>query len=54
MEIMEFIWQNVGVGDEIELFSSVPLLHLDIVIAEAILASDFIALREMIDPLIFI
>ena len=54
MEVMELVWQNVSVGDEIELLSPVSLLHLDIVIAESVLASDFIALREMIDPLIFI
>ena len=51
---MELVWQNVSVGDEVELIAAEALLHFDIVVAKSILPGDLIALREVIDPLEFI
>ena len=51
---MELIWQDVGVWDEIELIPAEPLLHLHKVVAEAVLARNFIALREMVNPLMLV
>ena len=51
VELMEFVWKDIGVWYEIELGTSESLLHLDNIVTESILASDLIALREMIDPL---
>ena len=54
MEVMEFIWQDVCVGDEVKLASSESFLHLNIIEAETILPSDLVALREVIDSLEFV
>ena len=54
MEIMKFIWQNVGIRNEIKLLSAKALLHLHIIVAQSVLASYLIALRKVIDPLEFI
>lgn len=51
MEIVEFIGQNVGVWNEVKLFSTESLLHLDIVITKSVFASDFIALWKVINSL---
>ena len=51
---MELIRQNVCIRNKVELFSAEALLHLHIVIAETVLSRDFIALREVIDPLEFV
>ena len=48
---MELVRQDVGVGDEVKLGSAESFLHLDIVVAKAILACDLIAHREVVDPL---
>ena len=54
VEVMELIWQDVGVWDKIELIPAEPLLHLHKVVAEAVLPRDFIALREMVNPLMLV
>ena len=54
MEIMKLIGQNVGVRDEIKLFSAEALLHLHIIVAKSVFPGDFVALREMIYPLILV
>ena len=54
MEIMKFVWQDVGIRNEIKLLSTESLLHLDIVIAESVFPRDFIALRKMINPLVLV
>ena len=54
MEVMEFVRQNVSIWYEIKLSSSESFLHFDIVEAQAILSSDFITLREVIDSLEFV
>lgn len=54
VEVMELIWQDVGVWDKIELIPAEPLLHLHKVVAESVLARDFIALREMVNPLMLV
>ena len=54
VEVMELIRQDVRIRNKVELFSTEALLHLHIVIAETVLSCNFIALREVIDPLEFI
>lgn len=51
MEIMKLIRQNVSVGNEIELLSTEPLLHFNVVVAETVLASDFMTLRKVVNAL---
>ena len=51
MEVMELVRQDVGVWNEVELTSTETFLHLDIVEAESIFTSNFIALREVINSL---
>ena len=51
MEVVKLIWEDVGFGDEIELLAAEALLHLHVVVAEAVLARDLMTLREVIDPL---
>ena len=48
---MEFLGQDVGVWNEVELVAPESLLHLHVVVAESILPCDLIRLREVIDPL---
>lgn len=54
MEIMKFIWQDVGIRNEIKLLSAESLLHLHVVIAQSVFPRDFIALRKMINPLVLV
>ena len=54
VEIMELVWQDVSIRNEIILIPAKSLLHLDIVVAKPILSCDLIALWEVIDPLEFI
>ena len=54
IEITEFIWKNVSIRYKIEVAFTKLLLHTNHVIAESVLASDLIALREMVDFLILI
>ena len=51
MEVVKLIWQDVGLGDEIELLAAEALLHLHVVVAETVLSRDLMTLREVIDPL---
>ena len=39
IEISEFIWQNIAIGNYVELFFSVFLLHFDQVCNKSILSS---------------
>ena len=54
VEVVEFVWQNVGVRNKIILISAKSLLHLDIVVAKSIFSRDLIALWEVIDALEFV
>ena len=54
VEIMELVWQDVSIRNEIILIPAKSLLHLDIVVAKPILSCDLIALWKVIDPLEFI
>jgi len=54
VKFTEFIWQNIGVWHEIEVLFPKPLLHPDNVETEPILTSDFMALGEMVNLLVFI
>lgn len=54
IEFSKLIRQNVSVRHEIKVLFSIPLLHSNNVEAQAIFASDFMALREMVDLLILI
>ena len=51
VEVVELVRQYVGIWDEIKLAPPESFLHLDIIEAQTVFPSDFIALREMIDPL---
>ena len=54
MEIMKLVWQNVSVRDEVVLLPSEALLHLDIVVTQAVFACNLVALREVVDSLMLI
>ncbi len=54
IEVLKFIWQDVGVRYEIELTSAKAFLHFDIVEAETIFSGDFMTLRKVIDSLKFV
>ena len=54
LELVELIRQHVGVGDKVELRAAELFLHLQVVVAQAVLASDFVTLREVIDLLILV
>ena len=54
MEVLEFIWQDVSVRDEVKLVATEALLHLDIVEAQSVLPCNLMTLREVIDLLEFI
>lgn len=49
IEITEFIWEDIGVRDEIEGCLSKFLLHADHIVAKTVLSGDFIGLREVVD-----
>ena len=51
MKIVKLIWQDVCLGNEVELLSAEALLHLDIVVAETVLTCDLMTLREVINSL---
>ena len=51
MEVVEFIWKNVSLGDEVKLLSTKTLLHLDIVVAESILPRNLVTLWKVINSL---
>ena len=51
VEVVKLIWEDVGFGDEIELLAAEALLHLHVVVAEAVLPSNLMTLWEVIDPL---
>ena len=51
MKIVKLIWQDVCLWDEVELLPAEALLHLDIVVAETVLTSDLMTLREVINSL---
>ena len=51
VEVVEFIREYIGIWDKIKLSSPKPFLHFYIIEAKTILSCDFIALREMINPL---
>ena len=54
VEIVKLIRQDVGIGNEVVLLPAEPLLHLDIVVTEAIFARDLVTLRKVVDPLMLI
>ena len=54
VEVVKLIWQDVGLGDEIELLATEALLHLHVVVTETILSRDLMTLREVIDPLVLV
>ena len=51
---MEFIWQDVCFRDEVKLLPAEALLHLHVVVAQAVLSCDLMTLGKVIDPLEFI
>lgn len=54
VEFAKFIGQNVSVGNEVKVLLSVTFLHAHDVEAEAILAGNLVALREMVDLLVLV
>jgi len=54
VEVMELLWQDVRVWDEIKLGSSETLLHLHVVVAKSIFPRNFVAHWEMVDALVLI
>lgn len=51
VEVVELLRQDVSVGDEIVLTTPKTLLHLHVIVAKPILASDLITHGEVIDLL---
>ena len=51
VEIVEFIRKYIGIWDKIKLTSPKPFLHFHIIETKTVLSCNFIALREMINPL---
>ena len=51
VEVVEFLWQDVGVWNEVVLLSPESLLHFHIVVAKSVFARDFVTLRKVIDSL---
>ena len=49
MEVLEFIWQDVSVRNEVKLGAAEALLHLDIVVAQSVFPCDLMTLWEVID-----
>lgn len=54
VELSEFIWQDVSVGNEIKVLLPISLLHPDHIKAEPILPRNLVALWEMVDFLILV
>ncbi len=51
VEVVELIRKDVSVGNEVELLPSEPFLHFHKVVAKTVLASNLVALREVVDLL---
>jgi len=54
IEFSEFVWENVGIWDEIEIVSSIFFLHSDNITAHSVFTSDFVTLREVVYLLVLI
>ena len=54
MEVVEFVWKDVGVWNEVKLTSAKSLLHLDVVVTKSVFSGDLIALREVVDFLVLV
>jgi hypothetical protein len=54
VKFIEFIRQDVGFWNKVILTGTKLFLRLDIVVTKAVFSSDFVTLREMINPLIFV
>ena len=54
MEVVEFLRQDVRVGDKVKLLTAKTFLHLNIVVAESVLPRDLIAHGEVVDALILV
>jgi hypothetical protein len=54
VEFIEFIRQDVGFWNKVILTCTKLFLRPDIVVTKAVFSSDFVTLREMINPLIFV
>jgi hypothetical protein len=51
VEVVKFVWEDVSVGNEVEVLPTEFFLHLDIVVTKTIFASDLVTLWEVVDPL---
>jgi len=54
VELSELIWQNICIRDKIEEGFSMLLLHFYNILAEVVLAGNFVTLREMIYLLVLV
>ena len=54
VEVVELVWKDVSVRNEIKLLAPIALLHLHIVVAETILSRYFIALRKVVYSLVLV
>jgi hypothetical protein len=54
VKVSELVRENVGVRDEVEVSLPELLLHADHVVTQAVLPSDLIALREMVNLLVLV
>ena len=54
VEFTKFIWQDVGVRNEVEMLLSEALLHPHDIEAKPVLSRDFVALRKMVNLLILV
>ena len=54
VKITEFIWQDICIRYKVKILFTKAFLHANHVIAESILAGNFIRLRVMINFLVFI
>jgi hypothetical protein len=54
VEVAEFVREDVCVRREVERTLAVSFLHAHHVEAKAVLASDFVTLRELVDLLVFV
>ena len=54
VEVAKLLWQDVGVGSNVESRLAVLLLHTYCIVAHTIFAGDLMAARELINLLILV
>ena len=54
VKVGELVWQNVAVGKNVESFLAEAFLHLNDVLAQAVLPRQLVAHREVVDLLVLV